>query len=73
VRTRDFVLKITPEERAFGFALREVRIAFYVVATTLPDGVVVIKTQVQGGIEYVVCDDNLEPVCVVGRSLDDLR
>jgi hypothetical protein len=71
-RARDFVLSITPEERAFGFTLREVRTAMFVVAATLPDGVVVMKMRGPTGIEYDVCDDNLEPVCVLGRTLDEL-
>ena len=70
---RDFVLKITPEERAFGFRVREVRLALYVVAATLPSGIVVIKMQGAQGIEYTVCDDELQPICVAGRTLDELR
>lgn len=73
VRRRDFILKITPEERAFGFKLLEVQLAVYVVAATLPGDVRVIKVNGPEGVEYTVCDDNLEPICVAGRSLEDLR
>ncbi len=70
---REFILQITPEERAFGFALREVRLAIFIVAATLPDGVVVMKMRGPTGLEYNVCDDNLEPICIAGRTLEDLR
>lgn len=66
------MLKITPEERAFGFKLHEIRLCLFVVAADI-DGVLVVKTRVGAEIEYNVCDAELRPVARLGRSLDELR
>lgn len=58
---------------SFGFRLVEARLAVYVVAANLPSGVRVIKMQGRDGVEYNVCDADLMPVCLVGRTLEDLR
>ena len=69
---RDFILKITPDERAFGFRLHEIRLCLFVVAADI-DGLLVVKTRVGDEIEYSVCDAELRPVTRLGRSLDELR
>ncbi len=64
---------LTIDERRFGFARVERRSVLCVLAQLRP-GLVALKVSGAGGaIEYAICDDDLHPIYVPSRDLEDLR
>lgn len=70
-----FPTEITDEEKAFGFAVIEVRLGNRTVAAAeLGPGLRAVKVRGRGGCaQYLVCNEKLAPLHRAASSLDDLR
>jgi hypothetical protein len=74
VGAREFPLDVTNEEDAFGFTLSEAPSGTRALVVPLPSGLRAVKVRTDdGAIQYVVCDENLQPLYVAATTLDDLR
>jgi len=67
-------LQPTAEELAFGFAVGEAPAGERALILPLSKGLRAVKMIADdGGVEYVVCDDQFEPLYASAKTLDDLR
>jgi hypothetical protein len=69
-----FLLQPTAEESAFGFGVAESPSGESALIIALPRGLRAVKTLADdGAVEYVVCDDQFEPLYAPAKTLDELR
>jgi hypothetical protein len=67
-------LDVTREEADFGFRLAEQPSGVRAVVREIRPGLRAVKVRADdGSTEYAICDDELRPVYLPARSLDDLR
>ena len=67
------MLHITPDEAAFGFAVRPIR-GGHAVTVPLYQGLFAVKVLCEdGAIAYCICDDTLQSVYPMAFSLAELR
>jgi hypothetical protein len=65
---------LTPEEENFGFGVREGPSGMRAVVRVLRPGLQAVKVEsVDGSTEYVICDDDFEPLYSSATSLDELH
>ena len=73
MEARGFVLEISADEAACGFA-RHDRFAIPVVVCRLLGGLVAVKRRLDdGAIVYEICDASLSPIYSAASSLDELK
>jgi hypothetical protein len=69
-----FPVQATAEESAFGFALANAPSGERALIMPLSQGLRAVKMIADdGAVEYVVCDDEFEPLYAPARTLDELR
>ncbi|HEY2367019.1 MAG TPA: hypothetical protein VGH87_11575 [Polyangiaceae bacterium] len=69
-----FPLQPTAEETAFGFGIAVVPSGEQALMMPLPSGLRAVKVIADdGAVEYIVCDEALEPLYTPAKSLDELR
>lgn len=67
-------LDVTREEEDFGFGLAEQRSGVRAVVREIRPGLHAVKVRAHdGSTEYAICDDELRPVYLPAKSLDELR
>jgi len=67
-------LDLTEEEKLCGFALTEESSGMRAVVRELPAGLRAVKVQAaDGGVEYAVCDQQLQPLYAPAKTLVELR
>jgi hypothetical protein len=67
------MLHITPEEAAFGFAVRPIR-GGHAVTAGLYEGLFAVKVICDdGALGYCICDHSLSPIYPMAFSLAELR
>lgn len=69
-----FLLQPTEDETAFGFVIHDVPSGERALVMPLSHGLRAVKVLADdGAVEYIVCDDRLEPLYTPAKSLDELR
>jgi hypothetical protein len=69
-----FTLEATAEEAAFGFRQVDHPNGQKALVVMLAPGVRAVKMLARTGtVEYAICDDDLRPLYVAAKSLDELR
>jgi len=67
-------LDSTDDEQLFGFVVMESPAGDPVLVARLPSGLCALKrSRADGSTEYVVCNEQLEPLYVAARTLEELR
>jgi hypothetical protein len=71
---RRYPLDATEHESRFGFAVAEVPSGARALAVRLRDGLHAVKVLTDdGAIEYLICDERLEPMYISAKSLEELQ
>lgn len=71
---RQYATDLNEYELAFGFSVEPAKTGVRVVLRHLSRGLRAVKVYCDDGtIEYVICDEHLQPLYGAAKSLDELR
>jgi hypothetical protein len=70
---RRYAVDATESESSFGFVVVDVPSGARALAVRLRNGLHAVKVIVDGAVEYLICDDRLQPMYVSAKSLEELH